>query len=47
MITEGQTLEEFREMLQDAAREMIQADRRQGKEILAGRALLEQITVEV
>ena len=47
VITEGPTLEECREMLQDAVREMIQAYRQQEKEIPAGRALLEQITVEV
>ncbi len=47
MITEGPTLEECREMLQDAVREMIQAYRRQEKEIPAGKALLEQMPVEV
>jgi len=47
VITEGRTLEECREMLQDALREMILAYRRQKKEIPPGRALLEQIPVEV
>jgi predicted RNase H-like HicB family nuclease len=47
VITEGKTLEECREMLQDALREMIMAYRQQKKEIPAGRALLEQIPVEV
>jgi predicted RNase H-like HicB family nuclease len=47
VITEGRTLEECREMLQDALREMILAYRQQKKEIPTGRALLEQIPVEV
>ena len=47
VITEGATLEECREMLQDALREMIMAYRQQGKETPAGRALLEQIPVEI
>lgn len=47
VITEGKTLEECREMLQDALREMIMAYREQKKEIPIGRSLLEQIPVEV
>ena len=47
VITEGRTLEECREMLQDALREMITAYREQDKEIPNGGALLEQIPVEV
>ena len=47
VITEGSDLEECREMLQDALREMIEAYREQSKEIPTGRALLEQIPVEV
>jgi predicted RNase H-like HicB family nuclease len=47
VITEGKTLEECREMLQDALHEMIIAYRQQKKEIPTGRALLEQIPVEV
>jgi len=47
VITEGRTLEECREMLQDALREMIAAYRLQKKEIPLGRGLLEQIPVEV
>ena len=47
VITEGSTLEECREMLQDAVREMVQAYRRQEKEVPVGRALLEQIPVEM
>ncbi len=47
VITSGKTLEECREMLEDALREMIIAYRQQNKEIPVGRALLEQIPVEV
>jgi predicted RNase H-like HicB family nuclease len=47
VITEGGTLEECREMLQDALREMITAYQQQNKEIPIGRALLEQIPVEI
>lgn len=47
VITEGKTLEECREMLEDALHEMIVAYRGQGKEIPVGRALLEQIPIEV
>jgi predicted RNase H-like HicB family nuclease len=47
VITEGETLEECREMLQDALQEMIKAYRQQQKEVPTGRALLEQMPVEV
>ena len=47
VITEGKTLEECREMMQDALKEMILAYREQNREIPQGRALLEQIPVEV
>lgn len=47
VITEGKTLEECRELLQDALREMIAAYRQQKKEIPEGRGLMEQIPVEV
>lgn len=47
VITEGNTLEECREMLQDALHEMITAYRQQNKEIPVGGALLEQIPVEI
>lgn len=47
VITEGKTLDECREMLQDALKEMVKAYRQQKKEIPVGRALLEQIPVEV
>jgi len=43
VITEGQDIDECRSMLQDALHEMILANR----EIPVGRALLEQIPVEV
>ena len=47
VITEGKDVEECREMLEDALQEMILAYREQHKEIPIGRALLEQIPVEV
>ena len=47
VLTEGKTLEACREMLEDALREMVNAYRQQNKEIPLGRALLEQIPVEV
>jgi len=47
VITEGKDLEECREMLEDALQEMLLAYREQDKEIPGGRALLEQIPVEV
>jgi len=47
VITEGKTLEECREMLRDALHEMIAAYREQNKEFPIGKALLEQIPVEV
>ncbi|MBE9057108.1 type II toxin-antitoxin system HicB family antitoxin [Sphaerospermopsis sp. LEGE 08334] len=47
VITEGETLEECRVMLQDALKEMIIAYRQQNKEIPTGSSLLEQIPVEV
>jgi len=47
VITEGRTLEECREMLQDALHEMIMAYRQQNKEIPIERVLLEQIPIEV
>jgi len=47
VITEGKTLEECREMLQDAVQEMVLAYREQNKEIPIGRSLLEQMPVEV
>ena len=47
VITEGKTLEECREMLEDALKEMIVAYQQQSKEIPTGRALLEQMPVEI
>lgn len=47
VVTEGRNLEKCREMLEDALREMIIAYRQQSKEIPIGRALIEQIPVEV
>ena len=47
VITEGTTLEDCREMLKDALHEMIAAYREQNKEIPTGKALLEQIPVEI
>ena len=47
VITEGKTLEECRQMLKVALREMVLAYREQGKEIPTGGCLLEQMPVEV
>ncbi len=46
VITEGETIEECREMLRDALREMILAYKQQEKEIPLGGDLLEQMLVE-
>ena len=47
VVTEGKTLEDCRIMLRDALQEMIKANKKQRKEIPVGRALIEQIPVEV
>jgi predicted RNase H-like HicB family nuclease len=47
VVTEGKTIEECREMLQDALHEMVLAYQQQNKEIPKGGALLEQIPVEI
>ncbi len=47
VVTEGKTLEECREMLRDALKEMAIAYKEQGREIPPGGGLLEQIPVEV
>lgn len=47
VVTEGRTLEECRAMLEDALQEMVAAYRQQKKAIPVGRALLEQIPIEV
>jgi len=46
VITEGKTIEECREMLRNALREMILAYKQQEKEIPLGGDLLEQMLVE-
>jgi predicted RNase H-like HicB family nuclease len=46
-VTEGKTIEECREMLQDALHEMIMAYHQQNKELPSGGALLDQIPVEI
>ena len=47
VFTEARTLEKCRAMLEDALREMIQACRDEGVEPPLGRALLEQMPVEL
>jgi predicted RNase H-like HicB family nuclease len=47
VITEGKSLDECRELLQDALQEMMAAYRQQKKEIPAGGGLIEQIPVEI
>jgi len=47
VVTEGKTLEDCRIMLRDALQEMVKAYKKQYKEIPTGRALIEQIPVEV
>lgn len=47
VITEGKSLDECRQFLQDALHEMILAYRKQRKEIPVGGGLIEQIPVEI
>ncbi|MDQ1334895.1 MAG: hypothetical protein QG552_1845 [Thermodesulfobacteriota bacterium] len=47
VITEGGDLEECRNMLRDALKEMMMAYEQIGKEIPLGNALIEQLPVEV
>lgn len=47
VVTEGTDLEECRDMLRDALREMVLAYREQNLEIPVGNALLQQIAVDV
>ena len=47
VVTEGESLEECRTMLQDALGQMVLAYRELGKEIPVGGALIEQMPVEV
>jgi predicted RNase H-like HicB family nuclease len=46
VITEGQDIEECRNMLRDALKEMMLAYKELGKEIPMGNALIEQLPVE-
>jgi predicted RNase H-like HicB family nuclease len=47
VVTEGKTLEECRDLLKDALREMVLAYRQQGKETPVGGGLIEQLPAEV
>ncbi|MGR3319060.1 MAG: type II toxin-antitoxin system HicB family antitoxin [Candidatus Anammoxibacter sp.] len=47
VVTEGESIEECREMLKDALNEMVAAYQQQEKEIPHGDCLIEQIPVEV
>jgi predicted RNase H-like HicB family nuclease len=47
VITEGRTVEECRDMLRDALREMILACRQEDGDMPRGRALFEQISVKI
>jgi predicted RNase H-like HicB family nuclease len=47
VVTEGEDLEDCREMLRDALQEMILAYRQQGREIPLGNALIEQLHVDL
>ena len=47
VVTEGQTLEECRELLKDALHEMILAYRQQHREIPLGGSLFEQVAIEI
>jgi len=46
VLTEGKTIEECREMLRDALKEMILAYKQQGRDIPLGGDLLEQVLIE-
>jgi predicted RNase H-like HicB family nuclease len=47
VVTEGKDIEECRQMLRDAAQEMVLAYQQQHKEIPLGNSLIEQMPVEV
>jgi len=47
VITEGETIEECRDMLEDALKEMLLASIELGKEIPMGRILYEPILIEI
>jgi len=46
VLTEGKTIEECREMLRDALKEMILVYKQQGRDIPLGDDLLEQVLIE-
>jgi predicted RNase H-like HicB family nuclease len=47
VVTEGRDLEDCREMLRDALREMVLAHQQLGREFPAGEGLIEPLAVEV
>jgi len=47
VVTEGNDLENCREMLRDALHEMVLAYQQLGKEIPLGNALIEQLPIEI
>jgi predicted RNase H-like HicB family nuclease len=47
VVTEGRDLEDCRNMLRDALKEMVLAYQQMGKEIPVGNALIEQVPVEI
>ncbi len=47
VVTEGRDIEDCREMLRDALREMVLARLEQGREIPPGSSLLEQLSVDL
>ena len=47
VVTEGKNLEECRDMLKDALKEMVKAYRKQKKPVPLGGALLEQLAIAV
>ena len=46
VITEGANIEECRELLRDALRDMVKAYKQQGREVPLGGDLLEQVLIE-
>jgi predicted RNase H-like HicB family nuclease len=47
VVTEGRDLEDCRNMLRDALKEMVLAYQQIGKEIPLGNALIEQVPIEI
>ena len=47
VVTEGRDLEDCRNMLRDALKEMVLAYRQLGKEFPLGNALIEQVPIEI